>query len=140
MRIDPSSVFVHSTLALPARILLLWILISLGVLVSVFIGSGFGAFEGFSFIFLGLPFFLLTVAIFSGWWSLIAIPLLIALFWTGIRYLREEGSPSSLLRIFLFSLLITIRFSQDLWLLAALIAIGTTFLIFKIDRNEPVAY
>ena len=136
MRFDIPSVFLHSFASLPARIFGLWIVGTLGIFIPVFISSGLSAFEIVGFQLLFFPIYLFIASLVSGWWSLIAVPLLIAIVWTSISYLRDEGPPSALIRIFLFSFLIGIGASRDRWPIAALIAIGGIYLTIKVDRDE----
>ena len=122
MRIDPTSVFIHTIASLPLRLLLAWVVGTLGAFTPLLIRHGVEAFGVAHFQAIFFPFYLLVVAISSGWWSFISIPLLLVFAWHFVTFIREEGYAFNLLWIYLLPFLITIHVSSDSWQWAALLA------------------
>lgn len=88
----------------------------------IVIGRGFDALAGIGWVLLFFPFYLFLMALFSGCWAFVAIPLLLMWAWRALVFLREEGLIKELFWIFMLPFLIAIRASQDAWPRAALIA------------------
>lgn len=122
MRIDPADVFAHTVVSVPLRFCLAWTVGTLGSFMPIVIGHGFDALAGIGWVLLFFPFYLFLIALFSGWWAFVAIPLLLMWAWRALVFLREEGLTRELFWIFMLPFLIAIRASQNAWPRAALIA------------------
>jgi hypothetical protein len=85
---------------------------------------GFEAVAGIPWQMACLPIYLFGVALGSGWWTFIALPLLLVLAWRTMLYLRDESDPPELLWIYLLGYFITLRASGDRWLMATATAVG----------------
>jgi hypothetical protein len=130
MRIDPTSVFFHSIASVPLRACLAWLVGTLGAFTPLFIQHGFDAIEFIGYQFMFFPIYLFLIALFSGWWGFVALPLLLFLMWRLVEFLRNEGFAMELFWIYLLSYLIGIRASGDDWPIAAVLAgIGMIFII-----------
>ncbi|MDB2673770.1 hypothetical protein N9Y81_02315 [Akkermansiaceae bacterium] len=126
MRLDPLDVFSHTAVSMPGRFLLAWILGTLGAFIPILIGSifesWFGVFGVIQWQFLLLPLYLLLIALVSGWWSFVAVPLLLVFAWKFIVFLRGDGDSVALGWIFLLPCLIGFRTSGDGWPLVAILS------------------
>jgi hypothetical protein len=139
MRIDPSSIFLHTIASVPLRVLLGWLAGTLGAFTPVFLQAGIEAWGIIHWQFLFFPFYLFLIAFFSGWWGLVAVPLLIAFGWKLLSFMREDSDLLDLAWLFLLSFLITIRCSGDHWPLAAVVAAAMLVYLIKLGRGLPIS-
>lgn len=136
MRIDPSAVYLHTLASTPLRIGLAWMIGTLGAYAPIIIRHGFETFEVIQWQFLFFPFYLFICAMMSGWWGLVAVPLLLVLAWRLLVFVRDDGSKFELLWIFLLSFLISIRTSEEAWPFAALLALGGIVFVIEQQRRS----
>lgn len=137
MRIDPSSVFLNTLASTPPRIALAWMIGTLGAFAPILIRHGFESYGIIQWQFLFLPFYLFLIAMTSGWWGFVAIPLALIFAWRLLVFVREEGSSMELLWIFVLPFLIGIRASEEAWPFAALLALG--LIVFVIEKQRRMA-
>ncbi len=135
MRVDPTAVFFHTIASMPLRVSLDRVVGTLGAFTPIFIQDGFESIEIIRWQFLFFPFYLFLIALFSGWWSFVAIPLLITFCWRVLVFMRDEGSTIELFWIFILPFLIGIRASTDAWPFAAFLAGMSIFFVIRQQRR-----
>jgi len=136
MRIDPASLVTHTAFSLPVRIAFAWGTGLLGAYLSALIGGQNGSPDSFVFFLLLYPFILIIFSLLAGWWSIIAIPAVIAFAWSFLSYVRDMGNASDLLRIFTFSMIVYLPLSLERWPVAAIVVVIAFYLFLKIDRRN----
>ncbi|MCP5537266.1 MAG: hypothetical protein H7A51_13680 [Akkermansiaceae bacterium] len=139
MKWDPSEVFVNSIALTPVRVLAVWVAGSIGAFIPVFIGGGFEALELLAWQVLFFPFYLVIVAFFSGWWGLVAVPLIMVFAYKLIRFMTNDNTGSDLMVILSLSFFITIRVgyhsSAVITSILAVIILGVTYWLTRRDRE-----
>lgn len=123
MRIDPVDIFAHTMVSAPLRFCLAWLVGTLGSFAPVFLVGGMQTLQLIGWQLLFFPFYLFLVAMFSGWWSFIAVPLLVVWAWKAFAFMKDEGTTKNLLWIFILPFLISIRTNEDVWPWPALVAV-----------------
>jgi hypothetical protein len=137
MRIDPTSVFFHTIVSLPLRLVLAWCVGTLGAFTPVWLRGGVDAFAIIGWQLLLFPIYLFFVAIISGWWGLAAVPLLIVLAWRLLLFVRDESDTLDLLWIYLLSMMISIRASGGALPVAVLIVAAMGIYLTRLQRQLP---
>ena len=111
MRIDHAAVSAHTLASLPLRVVLVWVAVAFGAVMPVYLQSGFQVLAELGWLALALPFWLLTVAVGSGWCALMAILLLVLLALRMHSFLHEDHNLLDLGSISLLAFAITLRMS-----------------------------
>ena len=125
---NPIAFLAHSV---PGRMALSWIAGALGISAAAVFGHGIHAFV---VIFVAAPLFpvyVLTVALTSGWWSIVAIPLLLVVAFIIRSYLHEESCPGALQTVFVACYLISIRLGDENVLQVAAIGVLLCWLLLQ---------
>ena len=135
MRIDPAAVFAHTVASVPLRMLLVWLAVTFGAVMPVYLQSGFQVFAELGWLALALPFWLIAVAFGSGWWALVATPLVMVLALRIHRFLREDHNLLDLGWIALLAFAITLRMSGDHWPVTLLMLCGLGGLWFYLQQR-----
>jgi hypothetical protein len=136
MRIDPQEIFGHALAVTPLRFGLAWLSGTIGAAAPIGLFGGDLAIDDFGWGLLFLPFYLLIMAITSGWWSFIAGPLLIVLAWRIILFMRNDNSGSDLVGIFTLSYLIGIRGAGSDWPIGLVFGAFFIYMTFQVDREK----
>lgn len=134
MRLDPLDIVAHTALSLPIRVLIVWVVGTLGAFCPLLFGYGFDAFAGLGWQMMFFPLYLFILAVASGWWAFVAVPLLLPLAWKGIRFIREDNTPHELHWIFILAYGIGIRASHERWMVAALVGVLALSLLLIAPR------
>jgi hypothetical protein len=134
MPVDPVDVFGHALALAPVRLALACVVAGVGgylpLTVDVyrlFVGRG-GFPEGLGWAVLASPVYLFLVAATSGWWSLVALPLLLGLAYQVVTLPARDDLPSGLMIILTLAYWTAIRQADDLSLgiLLGVVLIGLT--------------
>jgi hypothetical protein len=136
MRIDPIEVFSSALAITPLRILIAWLAGSVGAFLPAILGSGLDAtaFLGWQIGF--FPFYLLVVVLNSGWWAVVAMPMIIVLAFKMLMFLRNDNEGSDLIIIFSLSYFISIRMIDANWLYGVLVGILLVLASYLCVRRE----
>ena len=101
--------------SLPARLGLAWLAASLGAVAPIVVNDPAHALDYLPWQGAFMPFYLALMAAASGWWSIIAFPLLFVQAWHVIRFMCRERPLLDLLRIAVVAYPISIRGCEVIW-------------------------
>ena len=134
MPVDPADVFGQALALAPVRLALAWVVAGVGGylprladIFHLFIVDG-GLPDGLGWTVLASPLYLFSVAAASGWWCLVALPLLLGLAYQVVTLPTRDDLPSGLMLILTLAHWIAIRQAPDLGLgiLLGFVLIGLT--------------
>jgi hypothetical protein len=136
MRIDPLDVVANALASLPLRLAMAWLCGMAGAFTPLFISNGFHAFQSLGWKWLLFPVYLLYIAVDSGWWTFVAIPLLGMLGWRMIAFMRNENTGTDLFAIYTISYLIGIQAADSNWPIGLILAVYCIYQMIHFDRRE----
>lgn len=113
MKWDPAEVFVNAIAITPIRLLVAWLAGSVGAFLPAVIGRGADAFEFLGWQIAFFPFYLVIMAFMSGWWGVIAVPLILVVAYKLCRFMISDNTGSELMVILTLAFLIAIRSGLD---------------------------
>jgi len=138
MRIDPVEVCSNALTITPLRLMAVWLAGALGSFLPLLISGGV---DGVGALGLHLPLFpvyLFVIAFASGWWALIAVPLILILSYKMLRFVVNDNAGSDLIFIFTISYWIGIRPAlHSHWIIGAvigLVLLGFSVRMARLDR------
>ena len=119
---DQPTVWANTLASVPRRFLAAWLVGALGTAAPATLRDLGDVFEMWWGFILAWPLFLFLFAMGSGWWGLIAVPLLLVLAWHMFRFVQDD-QPDGVMaaKIFAIAYLAGIRASGDHLLLAVLL-------------------
>ena len=139
MKWDPPEVFINAIALTPVRLIAAWVAGSIGAFIPIFIGGGFEALDLLAWQLLFFPFYLAVVAFFSGWWALIAVPLIMIFSYKLFRFMTNDNTGSDLMVMLSLAFLITIRVgyhsSAVITSFLAAVILGATYWMTKLNRE-----
>lgn len=135
---DQPTVWAHTLASVPRRFLAAWLVGALGTAAPAALRD-LGDFIEMGWVFIpAWPLLVFLFAMGSGWWGLIAVPLLFVLAWHMLRFVQDDHPDGVMAaKIFAIAYLAGIRASGDLWPVAVLplAMVGVAYVRDK--RNTP---
>lgn len=139
IKYDPAEVFVSALSITPVRFLCAWLAGSLGMFLPLLLSEGRGALELLMWQILMFPFQLVIVAFMSGWWGVVAVPLILVVAYKLCRFMINDNTGSDLMVVFLMTYLIAVKQGLEssliLTLVCSVVIIAATYYLVKRDRE-----
>ena len=139
MKYDPVEVFVNAIAITPIRFLFAWLAGSFGSFLPGVLSDGKDAFEILAWQIFLFPFYLVVVAFMSGWWGVVAVPLILVVSYKLCRFMINDNTGSDLMVIFLLTYLIAMRVglhsSMILTSICGVVLLVATYFLVKRDRE-----
>ena len=142
MKIDPVEVCSNALAVTPLRLLAVWLAGAFGSFLPLLIVGGVDSFGSLGLQILLFPAYLFFVAFASGWWALIAVPLILVLSYKMLLFVVNDNTGSDLMVIFTMSYWIGIRVAcYTHWIWGAgigVVLLGLSVRSARLDRaNNP---
>ena len=119
---DLPTVWADTIRSVPRRFMTAWVLGALGTAAPAAMRDLGDVIEMGLFFALGWPLALFLFAMGSGWWGLIAVPLLLVLAWHMFRFVQDDSPDGdAAFKVLAIAYLAGIRASGDHWPMAVLI-------------------
>jgi hypothetical protein len=139
MKFDPVDICANAIAITPIRFLFAWLAGSMGSFLPVVFSDGKDAFEILAWQTFMFPFYLVVVAFMSGWWGVIAVPLILVVAYKLCRFMINDNTGSDLMVIFLLTYLIAIRgglhSSMFLTSICGVVIFVATYYLVRRDRE-----
>ena len=139
MPIDPADVFGQALALAPVRLALAWVVAGVGgylprLLDVRYLGhESIGASEDLGWAVLMSPLYLFGVAAISGWWCVVALPLILVLAYRVVTLPMRDDLPSGLMIILTLSYWVAIGSAKSIplgiWL--GVVLVGLTYKVVK---------
>lgn len=127
--------------SMPLRVLAIIFACSAGLTLPLLIQCAYlenshGMLEGIGWAIAIFPVYIGTVAIISGWWAIVAIPLLLVLAVRSLLFLRNDLPPSELLVIATITYFCTITAASPHWVTAIVVGSLLAYLSYRWKKND----
>ena len=119
----------------------MWIAVIFGAFLPLLCSYGLDAFEDIGWFIVFMPLQTFFTATLSGWWTFIAIPLLLVLIFKSYKFMLSDNTDSELMVILLLAYLATADFSAaEARGLKIVLAVGLLAISIKVVKRDKFLY
>lgn len=111
VKFDPVDIFAGSATGIFARVAAVWAAVAGGLILPSILRGDLDEIGRLLGPILLLPLTLVFIAMTSGWWSLVAVPLTVILIWRALRFIHGDHAGSGLILLLPLSFMIAVKAS-----------------------------